>query len=104
MSGHQRTVFAPALLRAVGGREEACRRFCEVRLEFGDNPFGRIACWGGAKPWVESQVPDVYRRGYLATVLRTAATRGGGVSLRAVRLVALVMAQAAEHGTGRGSR
>jgi len=32
------------------------------------------------------------------------ATRGGGVSLRAVKLVALAMAQAAEHSTGRGSR
>jgi len=93
------------LLRAVGGREEACRRFCQVRLTFGDNPFGGIACWGGAQAWVETHVPDVYRRGYLATVLpELRATRGGGVSLRAVKLVALVMAQAAEHGTGRGSR
>jgi len=93
------------LVRAVGGREEACRRFCQVRLTFGDNPFGGIACWGGAQAWVEIHVPDVYRRGYLATVLpELRATRGGGVSLRAVKLVALVMAQAAEHGTGRGSR
>ncbi len=103
--GHQCTAVAPALLRAVGGREEACRRFCQVRLTFGDNPFGGIACWGGAQAWVETHVPDVYRRGYLATVLpELRATRGGGVSLRAVKLVALVMAQAAEHGTGRGSR
>jgi len=103
--GHQCTAVAPALLRAVGGREEACRRFCQVRLEFGDNPFGGIACWGGAQAWVELHVPDVYRRGYLATVLpELRATRGGGVSLRAVKLVALVMAQAAAHGTGRGSR
>jgi len=103
--GHQCTAVAPALLRAVGGREEACRRFCQVRLEFGDNPFGGIACWRGAQAWVEIHVPDVYRRGYLATVLpELRATRGGGVSLRAVKLVALAMAQAAEHGTGRGSR
>jgi len=103
--GHQCTAVSPALLRAVGGREEACRRFCQVRLTFGDNPFGGIACWGGAQAWVEMHVPDVYRRGYLATVLpELRATRGGGVSLRAVKLVALVMAQAAEHGTGRGSR
>jgi len=103
--GHQCTAVAPALLRAVGGREEACRRFCQVRLTFGDNPFGGIACWGGTQAWVELHVPDVYRRGYLATVLpELRATRGGGVSLRAVKLVALVMAQAAEHSTGRGSR
>jgi len=103
--GHQCTAVSPALLRAVGGREEACRRFCQVRLTFGGNPFGGIACWGGAQAWVELHVPDVYRRGYLATVLpELRATRGGGVSLRAVKLVALVMAQAAEHSTGRGSR
>ncbi len=105
MCGHQCTAVSPALLRAVGGREEACRRFCQVRLTFGDNPFGGIACWGGTQAWVELHVPDVYRRGYLATVLpELRATRGGGVSLRAVKLVALVMAQAAEHSTGRGSR
>jgi len=103
--GHQCAAVSPALLRAVGGREEACRRFCQVRLTFGDNPFGGIACWGGTQAWVEIHVPDVYRRGYLATVLpELRATRGGGVSLRAVKLVALVMAQAAEHSTGRGSR
>jgi len=103
--GHQCTAVSPALLRAVGGREEACRRFCQVRLTFGDNPFGGIACWGGAQAWVEVHVPDVYRRGYLATVLpELRTTRGGGVSLRAVKLVALVMAQAGEHSTGRGSR
>jgi len=103
--GHQCTAVSPALLRAVGGREEVCRRFCQVRLTFGDNPFGGIACWGGTQAWVELHVPDVYRRGYLATVLpELRATRGGGVSLRAVKLVALVMAQAAEHSTGRGSR
>jgi len=103
--GHQCTAVAPALLRAVGGREEACRRFCQVRLTFGDNPFGGIACWGGTQAWVELHVPDVYRRGYLATVLpELRTTRGGGVSLRAVKLVALAMAQAGEHSTGRGSR
>jgi len=103
--GHQCTAVSPALLRAVGGREQACRRFCQVRLTFGDNPFGGIACWGGTQAWVELHVPDVYRRGYLATVLpELRATRGGGVSLRAVKLVALAMAQAAEHSTGRGSR
>ncbi len=103
--GHQCAAVSPTLLRAVGGREEACRRFCQVRLTFGDNPFGGIACWGGAQAWVELHVPDVYRRGYLATVLpELRATRGGGVSLRAVKLVALAMAQAAEHSTGRGSR
>jgi len=103
--GHQCAAVAPALLRAVGGREEACRRFCQVRLTLGDNPFGGIACWGGAQAWVELHVPDVYRRGYLATVLpELRATRGGGVSLCAVKLVALAMAQAAQHGTGRGSR
>jgi len=103
--GHQCTAVSPALLRAVGGREEACRRFCQVRLTFGDNPFGGIACWGGTQAWVELHVPDVYRRGYLATVLpELRTTRGGGVSLRAVKLVALAMAQAAEHSTGRGSR
>jgi len=103
--GHQCAAVAPALLRAVGGREEACRRFCQVRLTFGDNPFGGIACWGGTQAWVEIHVPDVYRRGYLATVLpELRTTRGGGVSLRAVKLVALVMAQAGEHSTGRGSR
>jgi len=103
--GHQCAAVSSALLRAVGGREEACRRFCQVRLTFGDNPFGGIACWGGTQAWVELHVPDVYRRGYLATVLpELRATRGGGVSLRAVKLVALVMAQAAEHSTGRGSR
>jgi len=103
--GHQCAAVSPALLRAVGGRAEACRRFCQVRLTFGDNPFGGIACWGGAQAWVEIHVPDVYRRGYLATVLpELRATRGGGVSLRAVKLVALAMAQAAEHSTGRGSR
>ena len=103
--GHQCTAVSPALLRAVGGRAEACRRFCQVRLTFGDNPFRGIACWGGTQAWVEIHVPDVYRRGYLATVLpELRATRGGGVSLRAVKLVALAMAQAAEHSTGRGSR
>ncbi len=103
--GHQCTAVAPALLRAVGGREEACRRFCQLRLTFGDNPFGGIACWGGAQAWVEIHVPDVYRRGYLATVLpELRTTRGGGVSLRAVKLVALAMAQAGGHSTGRGSR
>jgi len=103
--GHQCTAVSPALLRAVGGREDACRRFCQVRLTLGDNPFGGIACWGGTQAWVELHVPDVYRRGYLATVLpELRATRGGGVSLCAVKLVALAMAQAAEHGTGRGSR
>ncbi len=103
--GHQCAAVSPALLRAVGGREEACRRFCQVRLTLGDNPFGGIACWGGTQAWVELHVPDVYRRGYLATVLpELRTTRGGGVSLRAVKLVALAMAQAAEHSTGRGSR
>jgi len=103
--GHQCAAVAPALLRAVGGRDQACRRFCQVRLEFGDNPFGGIACWGGAQVWVEIHVRDVYYRGYLATVLpELRASRGGGVSLRAVKRVALVMAQAAEYDTGRGSR
>jgi hypothetical protein len=64
--GHQCVAVSPALLRAMGGRGEACRRFCQVRLTFGDNPFGGIACWGGTQASVELHVPDVYRRGYLA--------------------------------------
>ena len=92
-------------LRAVGGREEACRQFCQIRLELGDNPFGGIARWGGAQVWIELHIPDAYHRGYLATVLPTLrSTRGGGVSLHAVKLVALAMAQAADYATGRGSR
>jgi hypothetical protein len=49
-----------------------------------------------------AQLPETTARATVLPELRAA--RGGGVSLRAVKLVALAMAQAAEHSTGRGSR
>jgi hypothetical protein len=103
--GHQCVALPPALLRAVGGQQEACRRFCQVRLKLDDNPYGGIACWAGAQAWVELHVPDAYRRGYRATVLpQLRKIRGGGISLDKVKGVALAMAQAAGHNTGRESR
>ncbi len=103
--GHQCVAAPPTLVGAAGGQDAACRRFCQVRLGFTGNPFAGIACWAGAQVWVELQVADAYRRGYAPTVLpELRATRGGGVSLRAIKLVAAVMAEAAEHRSGQGSR
>ncbi len=101
--GHQCIALPLPFLRAVGGRDEACRRFCQVRLELGENPYGGIARWTGGQAWVERQVTDAYYRRYYTCVARELRKRGQ-VGLGAVKRVARAMAQAADHDTGQGSR
>lgn len=103
--GHQCRSVSPTLLAALGGPDAACRRLCRIHLDLGDNPTGGIAYWAGEQVWVEIDVADAYQRRYYTNVrpvLR--ATRGGGVSLRAVQAVARAMATAADRNTGHNSR
>jgi len=102
-SGHQCASFPLAFLRAVGGKHEACRRFCQIRLDLGENPYGGIAVWAGAQAWVERQVTDAYYRRYYTDVAREL-RKQGQVALGSLKRVALTMAQAAEHSTGQESR
>jgi len=101
--GHQCASLPPAFLRAVGGKAEACRRFCQVRLDLGENPYGGIAVWAGAQVWVERQVTDAYYRRYYTDVAREL-RKQGQVALGSLKRVALAMALAADHDTGQESR
>jgi len=101
--GHQCASLPPAFLRAVGGNAEACRRFCQVRLDLGENPYGGIAVWAGAQAWVERQVTDAYYRRYYTDAAREL-RKQGQVALGSIKRVALAMAQAADHDTGQESR
>ena len=101
--GHQCAGLPPSFLRAVGGKDEACRRFCQVRLDLGENPYGAIAVWAGAQVWVERQVTDAYYRRYYSDVAREL-RKQGQVALGSIKRVALAMALAADHDTGQESR
>jgi len=101
--GHQCVSLPPAFLRAVGGTDEACRRFCQVRLDLGENSYGGIAVWAGAQVWVERQVTDAYYRRYHSDVAREL-RKQGQVALGSIKRVALAMALAADHDTGQESR
>jgi len=101
--GHQCAGLPPSFLRAVGGTDEACRRFCQVRLDLGENPYGGIAVWAGAQGWVERQVTDAYYRRYYSDVAREL-RKQGQVALVSIKRVALAMALAADHDTGQESR
>ncbi len=101
--GHQCAGLPPSFLRAVGGTDEACRRFCQVRLDLGENPYGGIAVWAGAQVWVERQVTDAYYRRYYTDAAREL-RKQGQVALGSIKRVALAMAQAADHDTGQESR
>lgn len=103
--GHQCQSLTPAFISAIGGREEACRRFCRVALDLGDGAYGGIAVWSGEQTWVEIEVREAYMRLYL--IIRPALCRirgGGGISLKALLKVASEMAAAANHDTGQNSR
>jgi len=101
--GHQCASLPPSFLRTVGGKDEACRRFCQVRLDLGENPYGGIAVWAGAQVWVERQVTDAYYRRYYSDVAREL-RKQGQVALGSIKRVALAMALAADHDTGQESR
>ncbi|MFV9460290.1 replication protein [Rhodococcus sp. NM-2] len=97
--------MTPAFINAIGGPEEACRRFCKVTLDLGDGAYGGIAVWSGEQTWVEIEVREAYKSLYL--IIRPALCRirgGGGISLKALLKVASEMAAAANHDTGQNSR
>lgn len=106
--GHQCGSLTPSFIRALGGREAACRRYCSVSLDLGDGAHGGIALWRGAQQWVEIVVRCAYSTDYVRIrpilVQSSASSTGGGVSLKSVLAVAGAMANAADYDTGRNSR
>jgi hypothetical protein len=106
--GHQCGSLTPAFIRALGGRDAACRRYCSISLDLGDGAHGGIALWRGAQQWVEVVVRCAYSADYLRIrpllVTNSASSTGGGVSLRSVLAVAGAMADAADYDSGRNSR
>lgn len=103
--GHQCHSLTPTFINALGGREAACRRYCQVKLELGDGAYGGIAHWGGEQQWVEIEVREAYK--HLYPIIRPALCRirgGGGVALKTLLKVAAAMAAAADHKTGQNSR
>ncbi len=65
--------------------------------------YASVPCWWSRPRWVE-HVERVYRWHYLLLRHRLVAVSGGGISLRAVLVVAGAHASAANFGTGRDSR
>jgi len=65
--------------------------------------YARVPCWWSRRRWLQ-HVERVYRRHYLLLRPALVAVSGGGISLRAVLVVAGAHAAAADFGTGRDSR
>jgi len=65
--------------------------------------YAPVPCWWSRQRWLE-HVERVYRRHYLLLRPRLVAVSGGGISPRAVLVVAGAHAAAADFGTGRDSR
>jgi len=65
--------------------------------------YAPVPCWWSRQRWVQ-HVERVYRRHYLLLRPRLVAVSGGGISLRAVLVVAGAHAAAADFSTGRDSR
>jgi len=65
--------------------------------------YAPVPCWWSRQRWLQ-HVERVYRRYYLLLRPRLVAVSGGGISLRAVLVVAAAHAGAADFGTGRDSR
>jgi len=65
--------------------------------------YAPVPCWWSRQRWLQ-HVERVYRRHYLLLRPRLVAVSGGGISLRAVLVVAAAHAGAADFGTGRDSR
>jgi len=64
--------------------------------------YAPVPCWWSRQRWLQ-HVERVYRRYYLLLRPRLVAVSGGGISLRAVLVVAAAHAGAADFGTGRDS-
>ncbi len=65
--------------------------------------YAPVPCWWSRQRWLQ-HAERVYRRYYLLLRPRLVAVSGGGISLRAVLVVAAAHAGAADFGTGRDSR
>ncbi|MBH5144261.1 replication protein [Rhodococcus erythropolis] len=92
------------LVKALGGPKEACRRYCQMRLDLGDGAYNGIPIWQGAQHWVEIVVREAYAAEYKTIRPELVKTTGGGISLKTLLAVATVMASVAEFDTGRESR
>lgn len=102
--GHQCHSLTPAYLNALGGREAACRRYCQVRLELDEGAHAGLAYWQGQQHWVEVCVRTAYTAEYNTIRPQLVANTGGGISLKTLLNVAAAMAGAADFKTGRNSR
>ena len=91
-------------VKALGGPQEACRRYCQMRLDLGVGAYNGIAVWQGAQHWVEIAVREAYMAEYKNIRPALVETTGGGISLKSLLTVATVMASVAEFDTGRESR
>lgn len=91
-------------VKALGGQQEACRRYCQMRLDLGVGAYNGIAVWQGAQHWVEIAVREAYTAEYKNIRPALVETTGGGISLKSLLAVATVMASVAEFDTGRESR
>ncbi|MCD2157908.1 replication protein [Rhodococcus cerastii] len=91
-------------VKALGGPKEACRRYCQMRLDLGDGAYNGIPVWRGAQHWVEIAVREAYSAEYRNIRPSLVETTGGGISLKSLLAVATVMASVAEFDTGRESR
>ncbi|WP_233272475.1 replication protein [Rhodococcus sp. JT-3] len=91
-------------IKALGGQQEACRRYCQMRLDLGVGAYNGIAVWQGAQHWVEIAVREAYTAEYKNIRPALVETTGGGISLKSLLAVATVMASVAEFDTGRESR
>ena len=102
--GHQCQSLTPMFIKALGGPKEACRRYCQMRLDLGDGAYNGIPVWQGAQHWVEIVVREAYTAEYKNIRPALVETTGGGISLKTLLAVATVMASVAEFDTGRESR
>ncbi|MDN3460536.1 replication protein [Rhodococcus sp. APC 3903] len=102
--GHQCRSLTPMFIKALGGPKEACRRYCQMRLDLGDGAYNGIPVWQGAQQWVEIVVREAYAAEYKTIRPALVETTGGGISLKTLLAVATVMASVAEFDTGRESR
>ncbi|MFZ2176378.1 MAG: replication protein [Rhodococcus sp. (in: high G+C Gram-positive bacteria)] len=109
-------------MRALGGQEAACRHYCKVRLDLGENlsfgedaynghnaviadrVYGGIPHWRGQQHWVEVVVRCAYAADYERIRPALVKATGGGMSLRKLLSIARVMGEAADHTTGQNSR
>ncbi len=73
-----------------------------LRRPVSPGAYAGVPCWWSAQRWL-AHVERVYRRHYLLVRHQLVATTGGGISLRAVLVVALDHAAGADFTTGRNS-